>query len=311
MDQRAIDLLRRNGWDPGETVGSGAEGTVVALDQTTVAKLWHGRSVADLEQLQRFTAAVARLGLPFGTPEVIDTFTGDDQLVTVERRLTGRPLRSRQDDPPPVTEADGMILGEVLAGFAAARVRAEDSTDLAVLPVLPGQPAFDPDRPFRRSLADLVERRLAGSAALLRRTIDDVDDLVRSLTARLRAGDDEPPARLMHGDLVPGNVLVEGGRPSAVLDFGFFTTLGDPAFEAAITASIFDMYGPHARASEDVLSRTFSSRFDHDPELYDCYRAAYAVATSTCFTEDGSDGHFAWCARMLARPEVRAATGID
>ena len=36
------------------------------------------------------------------------------------------------------------------------------------------------------------------------------------------------------------------------------------------------------------------------------YQAAYAVATSNAFTADGSDGHFAWCIRQLARADITA-----
>jgi hypothetical protein len=36
-------------------------------------------------------------------------------------------------------------------------------------------------------------------------------------------------------------------------------------------------------------------------------RAAYAIATATCFSASGSDGHFAWCVAMLQRPDVRNA----
>lgn len=42
----------------------------------------------------------------------------------------------------------------------------------------------------------------------------------------------------------------EAGRPVAVLDFGFCTTAGDPAFEAAVTAAVWDMYGPDADVTQ-------------------------------------------------------------
>ncbi len=37
------------------------------------------------------------------------------------------------------------------------------------------------------------------------------------------------------------------------------------------------------------------------------YQAAYAAATSNAFTVDGSDGHFTWCIKQLARSDVTAA----
>ena len=59
------------------------------------------------------------------------------------------------------------------------------------------------------------------------------------------------------------------GRVAGVLDFGFLTTVGDPHFDELITASVFDMYGPNARRSEDLLSEAFADRLgrdrDHEP----------------------------------------------
>jgi aminoglycoside phosphotransferase (APT) family kinase protein len=127
------------------------------------------------------------------------------------------------------------------------------------------------------------------------------------VSARLRELPEVGRTALIHGDLIPANVLVAGGRVSGVLDFGFFTTVGDPQFDAAITASVFDMYGPNARRSEDVLSAGFAGRFGHDPARFGLYRAAYAIVTNAYFGRDGTDGHFLWCARMLRRRDVRAA----
>lgn len=96
----------------------------------------------------------------------------------------------------------------------------------------------------------------------------------------------------------------------AVLDFGFLTTVGDPAFDAAVTASIFDMYGPRATATEALLDEALADRFGHDPARLAVHRAAYALVTGNCFSASGSDGHFAWCVRMLRRRDVRDALGL-
>lgn len=63
------------------------------------------------------------------------------------------------------------------------------------------------------------------------------------------------------------------------------------------------------RATEARLQASFERRLGHDPERLDVYRAAYALATSTCFDPSGRDGHFTWCVDLLNRPSVRAAVG--
>jgi hypothetical protein len=95
-----------------------------------------------------------------------------------------------------------------------------------------------------------------------------------------------------------------------VLDFGFLTTAGDPRFDAAITASIMNMYGPHALSITQDLTAHFARHLGYSAEVLLAYQAAYAVATSNAFTEDGSDGHFAWCISQLRRDDVSEALGI-
>ncbi|ASO21670.1 hypothetical protein FHR81_003316 [Actinoalloteichus hoggarensis] len=65
------------------------------------------------------------------------------------------------------------------------------------------------------------------------------------------------------------------------------------------------MYGPRAAEYDDVLLRRFVTRSGHSRELLLLYRAAYAVLGANSYAADGTDGHFAWCAAVLARPDVR------
>jgi phosphotransferase family enzyme len=302
VNERAIRLLRRHGLEPGDVLGQGMEGTVVDLSPDEVAKIWHGRSRADIDALVRFGQALDAATLPFALPQVLELLEDDDLVVTIERKVHGRPLRPDRIPAPPPIDADAVrLMGDVLEGLSQLAI----SPGLAALPILPGDRPFDAAGSFPTSLADLVERRFRVLPDPLRREVDDIDTLVPAIAGGLRKLPSDP-AVLIHGDLIPANVLVHDGRVSGVLDFGFLSTVGDPQFEAAITASIFDMYGPNARASETALDKTFIARFDHDPDRYGLYRAAYAVITNAYFSSDGTDGHFAWCARMLQRPDVRA-----
>ena len=191
-------------------------------------------------------------------------------------------------------------MADVLDALAGAPVHPA----LTTLPALPGEPALDVGAGFEAGLADLVEGR---ATPVLATAVPGLPDLVAAVASRLRS---LPPARpaLVHGDLIAANVLVdERRRPSAVLDFGFLTSVGDPAFDAAVTSSIFDMYGDGARRTEARLEHAFTRRRGHDPARLAVHRAAYAIVTATCFSASGSDGHFAWCVAMLQRPDVRAA----
>jgi aminoglycoside phosphotransferase (APT) family kinase protein len=282
-----IEHLAALGLRPTDVLGAGMEGTVVGLEGDLVAKVWAARTADQLAVLQSFYAAVSAT-LPLRCPVVLDVVPVGDRWATVEPLLPGTPMGFGLDE----RSVDAVV--EVLDALRQADV----SAAMMSLPALPGEPPLDVSDGFGRGLAGLVERR---DSPMLRAVVPDLPELVAAVAERLRAAEPAVPS-LVHGDLVAPNILVDDrGRPSAVLDFGFLTTIGDPAFDAAVTGSVFDMYSPEARRTESRLDRATGV----DPDLAAVFRAAYAVVTSTCFSSTGGDGHFAWCVAMLQRPDVR------
>jgi aminoglycoside phosphotransferase (APT) family kinase protein len=68
------------------------------------------------------------------------------------------------------------------------------------------------------------------------------------------------PALWIHGDLHPGNLLIEGGRLSAVIDFGDLAA-GDPATDLAIAWMLLP---PSARRAFRASARVESDPLDDD-----------------------------------------------
>ena len=208
------------------------EGTVAVLDEERAVKLWDFRDRTDIDRLRVFYDAVAESGFALAVPRILEVAEVEGRMVTVQVRLHGEPL----------ADADAVV--DVLAALADVPVH----PDMAVLPVPDGERPFDPTVPFARSLADLVERRaalLAGHVGA--HTVAALADDLRHLAPR------EP--RLVHGDLGPGNVLAVDGRPTALLDFGYVSTVGDPAFDAAVAAAVADMFGPRLRRDDGADRR--------------------------------------------------------
>jgi aminoglycoside phosphotransferase (APT) family kinase protein len=283
--------LAPHGLRPLHVVGQGMEGMVLRVEGDLVVKVWHHRPVEELEVLQAFYDSVA---LPVRTTRVLDVLRVGDRWASVEPHLAGEPLTAQATDP------DVEAMADVLDALAEVPVHPA----LTSLPVLPGELPLDVGAGFEIGLADLVGRR---ATRVLATAVPDLPEVVAAVTSRLRSLPAATPA-LVHGDLIAANVLVdERRRPAAVLDFGFLTTVGDPAFDAAVTSSVYDMYGDRARRTEARLERAFTRRCGHDPARLAVHRAAYAIVTATCFSASGSDGHFAWCVAMLQRPDVRDA----
>jgi aminoglycoside phosphotransferase (APT) family kinase protein len=110
-----------------------------------------------------------------------------------------------------------------------------------------------------------------------------------SLAARLALLDTQPDT-VIHGDLFGGNILVDDvSRPVAVLDFGFITTAGDPRFDAAVTASIMNMYGPHAESITQDLTARIARDLCYSPDVLCIYQAAYAAASNASPPTEATD----------------------
>ena len=166
---------------------------------------------------------------------------------------------------------------------------------------------WTPESTFTSGLIALIDKRTARFAPTLRRALDDFDSIRDHTITALRNIPPSTPG-VVHGDLIPANILIgNDGEVTAVIDFGFLSTAGDPAFDAAITPAITDMYGPRAADTQAQLDAAIASAMNLDSRTLHIYRAAYALATSNAFDDDGNDGHFRWCMDLLRSAAVQEA----
>ncbi len=292
------------GYDNVQPLGVGMEGAVYRLGDGRVAKVWAQRSTVELERLRQLYRDVLAHQLGFQTPEILEVVEERGVAITIERELYGRPLESVVAEASAAL-SPAMIRSLIAVLAALARVPATASMRrLAVLNE--PRPLWESGTRWGDALSALIDRRVARFGDQLRRDVERFDTKLARVHTALAALD-TPALALVHGDLVPANILVDDDlRPTAILDFGFCSTAGDPAFDAAVAASIFDMYGPAARAIEARLDAAIVQHFGYAPETLALYRAAYALATSNAYDSDGKDGHFAWCVHMLQRSDLSA-----
>jgi phosphotransferase family enzyme len=300
-DEQWLAYFAAEGYRAAEPLGAGMEGAVFKLDGDLVAKVWGERPAGQLRRLGSFYAYLDSAGLPFLTPLFHEVREVSGRAVTVERRLPGVPLDDSRFARPGAWPGALSCVVSVLEAFTAV----PGTPQLRALPVLDEDtaPWAGRDR-WPQALSDLVTRRAEQSGALLHRSVPDFDGKLGKLLRGL-AATGETMTALAHGDLIPGNILVDDNlHPLAVLDFGFLSTAADPAFDAAVTASVYDMYSPAARETERRIDEALISRFGYNPRRLALYRAAYAVITSTAYDPSGRDGHYKWCVDMLSRDSV-------
>jgi aminoglycoside phosphotransferase (APT) family kinase protein len=130
---------------------------------------------------------------------------------------------------PGSNAAGGVADAERLAVEVSAFLTALRRIDTAGAPRAPagsrGGPVGAYDEGVRRSVAELGER-IDGAAAL------------RVWADALAAPAWDGPALWLHGDLLPGNVLLVDGGLAAVIDWSCLTT-GDPAYDLLPAWSLF------------------------------------------------------------------------
>lgn len=280
MSTDPLAVMRTAGFGVTHEVGRGMEGVVAALDDQRVVKLWDRRPLGEVERLRTFYDAVdaglREAGVRLTVPRIEEVAEVAGLVLTVHPRLRGQP---GGPGPGPVVE--------VLAGLA----RVEPHPDMAVLPVPDGEVPFDPAVPFGESMAVLVRRRARLVPAWV------AADVVERMAEDLGSLEPVPP-RLVHGDLGPVHVLLEGGRPTGLLDFGYVSTVGDPAFDAAVAACLQDMFGPGAAAAKAAFDEATTTRFGYDPRALVLHRAAYGLVTASCLA--GHPGrHVDWCLALV------------
>ncbi len=114
-------------------------------------------------------------------------------------------------------QLDGYGAARDLGRFVAAlqRIDPSDAPTPGERTWLRGMPLTNLDPPIRWALAELVGKL-------------DVRAAERAWDAALRAPSWDDPPVWFHGDLLPGNLLVNHGRLSAVIDWGCLGA-GDPA----------------------------------------------------------------------------------
>jgi aminoglycoside phosphotransferase (APT) family kinase protein len=220
-----LDVLDAYGVDAQSLLGYGGEARVYALDTARILRVHHEgtpmRSVAArAELLSELAPCAARLS--FAIPEVLETERVAGHIVTIERRLPGRPLTRELD------EARGEARTALVRTYmdTAARI-----ADLGLERPWHGD-LSRADAIHCESFREFLKRRAADS---LRRAGPDFAAIDPAALAAALPEPERP--EFVHLDAFPGNMLAESGRVTAVLDFGVVAVMGDRRLEPLAAAA--------------------------------------------------------------------------
>jgi aminoglycoside phosphotransferase (APT) family kinase protein len=296
-----IDL----GMPPRAHIASGMEGHVFAVGDDRIAKVWHARPAADLALLVSFYEMVHGLALPFATPVIEAIYQTPAAAVSIERALPGTPMSEvvaggAETLPPFALDAVMSVLA-ALHDHPVHDVR----SSLPMLGILPSDGAVS-QGPMAM-LLEVADRKVDRYGDHLRRSVRDFDEVYARMIGQLRQMHGSA-MHAVHGDLCPSNILLGPDRMvSAVIDWGFLSHVGDPTFDASIACGTYDMYGPFARQHDEALLSECVCRHGYDRHRLMVHRALYAILTANAYSDEGTDGHYAWCVATLNRAEIRDA----
>ncbi|WP_342028630.1 phosphotransferase family protein [Bauldia litoralis] len=221
-------MLARYGLGEGDLLGVGSESWVYALDASRVLRIRRApEAPGTVERLKRFLDDITGR-LPFPTPRIEAI---EAEGVTIETRLHGRPL------------------SEILPDLGAddRRTALQRYCDVAVAVgavTLPDEPyglLLASDRVTADTwpgfFAASLDRHVARTRPYLAAAFGDVDALVGKALDRMTALPATPRKALAHGDVFPGNVLMDDDLTvTGLVDFGTWTLVADAGYD--VTAAV-------------------------------------------------------------------------
>ncbi|MEV8378057.1 aminoglycoside phosphotransferase family protein [Kribbella sp. NPDC056861] len=299
MAIHVIEYFEKHAAAPVTLLGQGMEGTVYDLGNGLVGKVWFDRTADEVLPMQAFLAELGEQELPFRTPEISVVDSVEGHAVSVEKRLSGTPLRDLLESGA-VSQQEGL---ELFVEVVGALGRTEAGAAARALPLLGERPL---QGEWGEGLAEVVRQRAVKSCEYLAAEVEDFEELLERVLAGLSVVSLDQE-QIVHGDICTPNLLVDTNSSQiALLDWGFLSTAGDNTFDASTAAAFYDMYSPAARSIDDLLTDRFEA-IGHDRERMYLYRAAYSIATATIYSPTAADGHYTWCVANLNREDLRAA----
>ncbi len=207
-------------------LGQGGESRVFALDDARIVRVNHaGTSRAQVDSRSALLTELGRSAekVPFTIPIILDTVEVEGYSVTIERRMPGRPLIQ--------------VLAELAGEGRESLIRAYLEAAAQIGDLVLDRPWYG-DLLHRNAIRTdsfraYLEKRASQSLKTAGREFETVNP------AQLAGALPEPgEAALVHLDAFPGNMLVEDGIITAVIDFGASAIMGDRRLDP-LTAAVY------------------------------------------------------------------------
>lgn len=278
-----LAVLRALGAPEAPLLGEGGEARVYALGDRQVLRLLRpGASSAQQTVRAELLAEIAagRGAIAFATPEVERITEIEGRVAVVERLLPGIPFSQA------LAVAQGEERQQLLLEYLDA---ASQIGDIAVKRDFFGD--LGSEQAIRRpSYREYLQARLEMTRAL-------PGPLSHLPIETIEGMPDCSAGALVHFDIFPGNVLVDAGRVSAVIDFGATSMIADRRLDCWSAVAYLDAeLSPDANPGDRALALDW---LEQRGLAADFAAAKGWIASYWCFAHDDPKVS-AWCSRILA-----------
>jgi Ser/Thr protein kinase RdoA (MazF antagonist) len=283
-DKGLVQVIDRLGITVDSLLGQGGEAWVLALGEERIARV--NRSGTNRAQVDGRTALLNELGrsannVPFAIPAILDTLEIEGKIVTIEKRLPGRPL--------------DQVLAEKTGEAREALIRAYLETAAQIGDLTLTRPWYgdlaDTNAIRATAFREFLEKRAARSLKAAGPEFEAVDP------AQLAAALPEPnKASFVHLDAFPGNMMADEDGITAVIDFGASAIMGDRRLDP-LTAVVY--LAPAMTPAATKQDRAAAQEWLVDRGLGDMFTAAQNwIAAYWSFAQDDIP-LYQWCQAIL------------
>jgi hypothetical protein len=287
-------------------IALGTEAEVYEWDDRHVLKLYSDNDrLPQFETLRNFynNLETGKSGLIL--PIIENIVHHRNIIAVIERRVAGIPL----EELLPNLDEEQLMQAEDLyvdAMWKLKDIRIGKKPKTYLLFDKKQQSRITLDRSFEKFYADMLLQKIKRVSKFFELYIPSFPQKAVALVASLHDSQ-QPSLSIVHGDIFPGNVLVQEDLDPAsgigVIDFGSFTLFGNYLLDIAGGFGYYQMYNPNRTSIRwRLLTKVLDRLTPKERSMFFQYLLANAILTSDLYVngpDPHTDDHFRWAVEIV------------
>jgi|GEM_PF-1489980 len=286
-------VLDQFGISEHQLLGAGRHSRVYAVDRVNVLRIYSPEiSFQYVESLSNFYKTLDSSAVGFSVPEVEEFGIKGDYIFSIEKHLGQTMGFALQTSDQLFTDKHIDEYVKILDKIAHLKPELKDIYGEVI-----GDDIIQSES-WGEYLYKRAEKNLDDSTiARLRTLIPNFDKIFEGWRVAL-TGLENPQKNLVHGDIFPGNLMVDdGGSISAVIDFSPNTVIGDKLLDI-VPALIQIDYGNHFDDEQVAIIETEVKKiYKLDREIFNIYEMFIYL----CYSSDPRELKRVWCHNNISR----------